>query len=113
MLDVGKAGVSVLSVLPDATVTYSKPTPRQGSVLSAVRDCGHTLVDDMQIDAPKVLAKPWTYSRTFTRRRDRNFDVVEASCRQGDFTAETDANGFAVFRPLAREAGGAPVPPRP
>jgi hypothetical protein len=71
-----------------------------------------TLRDDMQVTAPKVLAAPWTYSRTFTRQRDRSFDVVEASCRQGDFTAETDADGFAVFRPLAREQGGAPVPPR-
>ena len=72
-----------------------------------------TLVDDIEITAPKVLTRPWTSSRTFTRQRDRSFDVVEASCRQGDFTAETDADGFAVFRPLAREQGGAPVPPRP
>ncbi len=72
-----------------------------------------TLVDDMTVTAPKVLAKPWTYSRTFTRTRDRNLDIVEASCRQGDFTADTDADGFAVFRPLKRVEGGAPVPSPP
>lgn len=72
-----------------------------------------TLRDDMQIIAPKVLTRPWLYSRTFTRSRDRAFDVVEASCRQGDFVSDTDADGFAVFRPLAREQGGAPVPPHP
>jgi hypothetical protein len=71
------------------------------------------LVDDMTIFAPKVLAKPWVYSRTFTRKRDRAFDVVEASCRQGDFTADTDADGFAVFLPLTRTQGGAPVPGKP
>jgi hypothetical protein len=70
------------------------------------------LRDDMEITAPKVLTAAWKYSRTFTRQRDRSFDVVEASCRQGDFTAETDADGFAVFRPLTREQGGAPLPPR-
>jgi hypothetical protein len=71
-----------------------------------------TLRDDMEIVAPKVLTTPWKYSRIFTRQRDRSFDVVEASCRQGDFTAETDADGFAVFRTLTREQGGAPVPTR-
>jgi hypothetical protein len=71
------------------------------------------LVDDMTIFAPKVLAKPWVYSRAFTRKRDRAFDVVEASCRQGDFTQDTDADGFAVFRPLTRTQGGAPVPGKP
>ncbi len=63
-----------------------------------------TLQDEVQIIAPKVLTKPWIYTRTFTRRRERAADIVEASCRQGDFTAETDADGFAVFRPP--DAGG-------
>ena len=72
-----------------------------------------TLVDDVQIIAPKVLTKPWSYSRTFTRRRDRAADVEEASCRQGDFTADVDPDGFAVFRPLTRVEGGAPVPTHP
>lgn len=72
-----------------------------------------TLQDDLEIVAPKVLTRPWTFSRVFSRNRERRADVVEASCRQGDFTAETDAEGFAVFRPLPREQGGAPVPPHP
>ncbi len=68
-----------------------------------------TLVDDMTVEAPKVLAKPWSYSRAFTRTRDRSFDVVEASCRQGDFTQTRDANGDAVFALLPRGEGGAPI----
>lgn len=71
------------------------------------------LEDQVEIIAPKVLTKPWVYTRAFTRRRDRAADIEEASCRQGDFTAETDADGFAVFRPLTRVEGGAPVPSHP
>jgi len=110
--------VDTVGFLPQVYIPLGQSVgvPSNGDlhVVERIRLTGpDTLVDDMLITAPKVLTKPWAYSRTFTRRRDRGFDVVEASCRQGDFTAETDADGFAVFRPLAREQGGAPVPPRP
>lgn len=71
-----------------------------------------TLVDDMEVTAPKVLTAPWKYSRTFTRQRRGVAEIIEASCRQGDFAATTDKDGFAVFAPLAYEQGGAPLPPQ-
>lgn len=66
---------------------------------------------DLVVHAPKVLAAPWHASRTFTRHRERSFDIAESSCRQGDFFEDTDARGNAVFTPIPKDAGGAPVPP--
>lgn len=70
-----------------------------------------TLRVDLIVHAPRVLAAPWHASRTFTRHRERSFDLIEASCRQGDFFEDTDARGNAVFVPIPKDAGGAPVPP--
>jgi len=66
---------------------------------------------DLVIHAPKVLAAPWKISREFRRTRERARDIVEASCRQGDFFEDVDANGNAVFRPIPLTVGGAPLPP--
>jgi len=66
------------------------------------------LQDDLLITAPHKLAKPWAYTRRFKRHRDAN--IVEASCRQGDFAEAKDAAGDAVFVPLQHDAGGAPLP---
>jgi len=68
------------------------------------------LTDDLEIIAPKVLAEPWHYSRRFNRHRDRSSDIIEASCRQGDFVEQTDADGNAVYAPLPHGVGGAPIP---
>jgi len=68
-----------------------------------------TLTDDLEITAPHMLTAPWKTSRSFRRRR--GFDIVEASCRQGDFTESRDAHGNAVFTPLPHDAGGDPIPP--
>jgi len=70
------------------------------------------LIDELTISAPRVLAEPWVVSRSFVRNRERRFDILEASCRQGDFREGRDENGNAVFVPIDHEAGGAPVPPR-
>ena len=70
-----------------------------------------TLKVDMTVHAPKVLSAPWQASRTFTRHREQKYDLVESSCRQGDFFDDVDAEGNAVFTPIPKDAGGAPVPP--
>jgi len=72
-----------------------------------------TLRFDLVIDAPKVLAAPWKISRVFHRSRERARDIVEASCRQGDFYEDVDGDGNAVFRPIPLTEGGAPLPPEP
>ncbi|MFT3966190.1 MAG: hypothetical protein QM690_09935 [Sphingobium sp.] len=76
-----------------------------------------TLVDanslrwDITVHAPKVLTRPWHSTRIFTRHRERTYDPVESSCRQGDFFDDVDGKGNAVFSPIPKDAGGAPVPP--
>ncbi|MET0238995.1 MAG: hypothetical protein ABW184_03775 [Sphingobium sp.] len=66
---------------------------------------------DITIHAPKVLSAPWTSTRTFTRHRETTYDFVESSCRQGDFFDDVDAKGNAIYSPIPKDAGGAPVPP--
>jgi hypothetical protein len=70
------------------------------------------LIDELVITAPHVLAEPWRISRSFVRSRERRFDIIEASCRQGDFFEAKDENGNAIFAPVEHEEGGAPYPPR-
>jgi hypothetical protein len=69
------------------------------------------LVDEMTIEAPHVLAAPWKVTRNFIRSRERRYDIVEASCRQGDFTEGKDAQGHAAFLPIEHTEDGAPLPP--
>jgi hypothetical protein len=70
------------------------------------------LIDELVIYAPHMLAEPWKISRSFVRSRERRFDIIEASCRQGDFYEAKDNEGNAVFLPIDHEAGGAPLPPK-
>jgi hypothetical protein len=69
------------------------------------------LIDELVVNAPHVLAQPWKISRSFVRGRERRFDILEASCRQGDFYEAKDDNGNSVFLPINHEEGGAPLPP--
>lgn len=66
---------------------------------------------DLVVDAPHVLAAPWHATRLLTRHRERKFDLVESSCRQGDFIESTDKDGLAIFAPLPKDEGGATLPP--
>ncbi|WP_022681549.1 hypothetical protein [Sphingobium bisphenolivorans] len=66
---------------------------------------------DLIVHAPRVLTGPWHASRTFTRHREQKFDLVESSCRQGDYLDDVDVKGNAVFTAIPKDAGGAPVPP--
>ena len=68
------------------------------------------LTDNLEITAPQVLTAPWTYKRSFHRHRERGADIIEASCRQGDFAEQKDADGYAVFVPRPHDDGGAPLP---
>lgn len=68
----------------------------------------NTLLDEIEISAPHVLSAPWKSVRAFTRHRQRKFDIVEASCLQGNFIEGRDPKGNAVFIPVPHEEGGAP-----
>ncbi|WP_226016968.1 hypothetical protein [Novosphingobium sp. FKTRR1] len=108
--------VDTVGILPEVFIPLSQGVgfPNNGGMHVEERIAltgPDTLKVDLVVHAPKVLAAPWHVSRTFTRHRDRSYDIVESSCRQGDFFEDTDANGNAVFSPIPKDAGGAPVPP--
>jgi len=64
------------------------------------------LHDDLEIIAPKVLAKPWRTTRIFFRQRARKFDIVEGVCLEGSFSEQMDKDGNSVFVPLPHQVGG-------
>jgi len=70
------------------------------------------LEDALEIEAPHVLTAPWRITKSFVRSRERQDDIIEASCRQGDFAASLDSAGNHVFVEIAHERGGAPLPRR-
>jgi hypothetical protein len=65
---------------------------------------------DLEISAPRMLSEPWRIYRLFNRKRGAEFDIVEASCRQGDFATGRDAAGNDIFLPIPHDQGGAPLP---
>jgi hypothetical protein len=68
------------------------------------------LLFDLEVTAPHQLTAPWHVTRRFVRQRDRKAEIVEASCRQGDFATGVDARGNSIFVPIPHEVGGAPLP---
>jgi hypothetical protein len=72
------------------------------------------LADDLEIEAPHLLTKPWTTRRRYFRQRAQKYDIVEGVCQQGFFHAELDADGHSVFVPIPQTEDGNPVPtPQP
>lgn len=68
------------------------------------------LEDALEIQAPKVLTAPWKITKSFVRSRRRQDDIIEASCRQGQFQAQVDRYDNNVYVELKTEPGGAPLP---
>lgn len=64
-----------------------------------------TLVFELEIDAPKILTRKWTTTRTYYRKRQRSHEIVEGVCHQGDFHDATDEWGNATFEPVHQEDG--------
>jgi hypothetical protein len=108
--------IDTVGILPEVYLPLGQAValPNNGDmhIVERIRLIGpDTLKDDLQITAPHVLTEPWKISRRFARSRERRYDIIEASCRQGDFVEQHDTNGNAVFVPLSHEEGGAPLPP--
>ena len=70
------------------------------------------LADDMTIDAPHILTKPWETRRLYRRTRKRSFEIIEGVCRQGDFEPGTDKWGNPIYT-LTRQQDGNVLPPKP
>jgi hypothetical protein len=108
--------VDTVGVLPETYLSVSQAVgiPNDGDmhIVERIHLAGPDhLVDELTIEAPHVLAAPWRVTRNFTRSRERRYDIVEASCRQGDFTEGKDAQGHAAFLPRDHTEDGAPLPP--
>ncbi len=110
--------VDTVALLPELIlpVSQSVGVPNNGDmhVVERLHLAGpDELHDDLEITAPHVLAAPWKTTRIFHRHRGPDDEIVEASCRQGDFIESKDADGFAVFAPRGHDEGGAPLPTTP
>ena len=107
--------VDTVGILPEVFLPIGQAValPNNGDMHIAERihlTDPNTLSIELEIVAPHVLAKPWKIKRLFKRQEDRNAEIVEASCRQGDFLEKTDEHGNAVFVPIPHQEGGAPLP---
>jgi hypothetical protein len=60
----------------------------------------NTLLDDLEITAPKVLTKTWKTTRKYYRTRRQKFEIIEGVCTQGYFTDAVDKSGNAIFKPV-------------
>jgi hypothetical protein len=110
--------VDTIGILPEVFLALGQGVglPNNGDmhIVEHIHLAGPDLLeDDLVVTAPHMLQKPWAYTRKFKRHRGADADIVEASCRQGDFVEQHDANGNAIFAPLTHDAGGAPLPPAP
>ena len=71
------------------------------------------LADDLVIDAPHILTRPWTTRRLFHRTRKRSFEIIEGVCRQGDFEPGTDKWGNPTYNPTRQQDGNVLPPSTP
>jgi hypothetical protein len=108
--------VDTVGILPQALLAVSEAVglPNNGDLHIVERwhlTGRDVLSDDLEIDAPRILTKPWKTTRSYFRQRARKYDLVEGVCLQGYFSARTDGDGNAVFVPIPQTEGGNPVPP--
>jgi hypothetical protein len=67
-----------------------------------------TLYDELDINASKLLTKPWRTTRKYYRQRAQKYDIAEGVCAQGSFTDAVDKNGNSIFAPV-KFHNGVPV----
>lgn len=69
-----------------------------------------TMADDLVIEAPHILTRPWSTRRLFHRIRKRSYEIAEGVCRQGDFEPSTDRWGNPIYVPTQQQDGNV-LPP--
>jgi hypothetical protein len=109
--------VDTVGVLPQAYIAISEAAgvPNNGDmhIVERIHLAGpDVLHDDLEIVAPKVLTKPWTTTRVYSRQRSRKYEIVEGVCIQGQFKEAVDADGNAVFEIMPHQPWGNMVAPK-
>jgi hypothetical protein len=102
--------VDTVAVLPQSYLAISEAVgvPNNGDmhIVEHIHLKGQdVLLDDLEINAPKVLTKPWKSTRRYTRERDQKYDIVEGVCAQGQFLEGIDKAGNAIFDPVPFKHG--------
>jgi hypothetical protein len=113
----GTLVVDTIAVFPQVYLAISESVgiPNNGDMhivehLHLDANDKNTLLDDLEITAPKVLTKTWKTTRKYYRTRKQKFDIVEGVCPQGYFADAVDKNGNAIFKPV-QFRNGVPVGP--
>lgn len=107
--------VDTVGIIPQAYIALNEGVgiPNNGGMHIVERielADADTLVVELTIAAPKVLAEPWTTTRRWVRRRGELFDIVEGQCVQGDLVESVDEHGNAVFeRVRSTDDGSVPI----
>jgi len=109
--------VDTIGVLPETFIATGEAlgAPNDGDmrVVERLHLVGpNTMHDDLEITAPHVLAAPWRTTRIYYRQRGRKNEIVEGACLQGSFNEAHDAQGHAVFAPVAQDDGNVVPSPR-
>jgi hypothetical protein len=103
--------VDTVGVIPQSYIALSEAVgiPNNGGmhIVERIRlQDADTLIVELAITAPRVLADTWTTTRLFVRRRGPTFDIVEGQCVQGALVDAVDEHGNAIFERAARPADG-------
>lgn len=102
--------VDTVGVLPQSYIAINEAVgiPNNGDmhIVERIHLSGaKLLLDDLTIEAPKVLIKPWQTTRRYTRQREQKYEIVEGVCTQGGFIDGRDKNGNAIFTPVPFKNG--------
>ena len=99
--------VDTTGVAPESFIAVSEGVglPNNGGmhIVERFHLVGKVLHDDMVVDAPKVLTKPWRTTRKYTRT---DYEIVEGECARGNFKSGKDKNGNSVFIPRPQKPDG-------
>jgi len=105
--------VDTVAVLPQVYLAVNEAVgvPNNGDMHIVERlhlEGPDTLYDELEINASKLLAKPWRTTRKYYRQRAQKYDIAEGVCAQGSFTEAVDKDGNSIFAPI-KFHNGVPV----
>jgi hypothetical protein len=102
--------VDTIALLPQAYLAVNEAVgvPNNGDMHIVERihlSDVHTLADDLEITANKLLTHPWKTTRKYYRQRAQKYDIVEGVCEQGSYNDAVDKDGNAIFAPIKFHQG--------